>query len=88
MPDLLGTLLGQYRLTEVIRSGGMATVYKAYQPSLDRYVAVKVLFHSQNPQFTGRFQREARAIARLQHPNILSIYDYGEQDGLYYLVLQ
>jgi serine/threonine protein kinase len=69
MADLLNTHLGQYRLTEVIRRGGMATVYKAYQESLDRYVAVKVLFHSQDPQFAMRFKREARAIAHLQHPN-------------------
>src|SRR5690348_11750089 len=88
MSDLLGTLLGQYRLTEVIRTGGMATVFKAYQPSLDRYVAIQVLFHAENPQFAGRFQREARAIAQLQHPNILTIYEYGEQAGLFYLVLQ
>ena len=88
MRNLIGSQLGQYQLTEVIRRGGMATVYKAYQESLDRYVAVKVLFHSQDPQFVARFQREARAIAHLQHPNILPIFDSGEQDGLLYLVLQ
>ena len=88
MADLLNTHLGQYLLTEVIRRGGMATVYKAYQESLDRYVAVKVLFHAQDPQFAMRFQREARAIAHLQHPNILPIYDNGAQDGLLFLVLQ
>src|SRR5690348_9086038 len=88
MRNLIGTQLGQYQLTEIIRRGGMATVYKAYQESLDRYVAVKVLFHGQDPQFVARFQREARAIAHLQHPNILPIFDYGEQDGLLFLVLQ
>ena len=88
MTDLLNTSLGQYQLIEVIGHGGMSTVYKAYQASLDRFVAVKVLFRSQDPQFIGRFKREARAIAHLQHQNILPIYDYNEQDNLLYLVLQ
>ena len=66
----------------------MATVYKAHQASLDRYVAVKVLPTNPDPQFAARFKREARAIAQLQHPNILPVYDYGEQDGLLYLVVQ
>jgi serine/threonine protein kinase len=88
MSDLIDTQLGQYHLNSVIRRGGMSTVYKAYQASLDRYVAVKVLMHNRDPQFAARFKREARAIAQLQHPNILPIYDYGEQEGLLYLVLQ
>jgi serine/threonine-protein kinase len=87
MPELIGTQLGQYQLIAIIRRGGMATVYKAYQPILDRHVAVKVL-HNRDSQFAVRFKREARAIAQLQHHNILPIYDYGEQDGLLYLVLQ
>jgi serine/threonine protein kinase/formylglycine-generating enzyme required for sulfatase activity len=86
--ELIGTQLGQYRLTESIRRGGMATVYKGYQASLDRYVAIKVLFFNRDPNFAARFKREARAIAQLQHPNILPIYDYGEQDGMLYLALQ
>src|SRR5919108_3680699 len=86
--DLTGTQLGQYQLTEAVRRGGMSTVYKAYQPSLDRYVAIKVLLSNRDPQFAARFKREARAIAHLQHPNILPIYDYGEQNGLLYFVLQ
>jgi len=86
--ELIGTQLGQYRLTEIIRSGGMATVYKGYQASLDRFVAIKVLFFNRDPNFAARFKREARAIAQLQHPNILPIYDYGEQDGMLYLALQ
>src|SRR3954469_16604065 len=80
--------LGQYQLLEEVGSGGMAVVYKAYQPSLDRFVAVKVMNSSADPQFTARFRREARAIASLQHHNILPIYDYGEQDGWLYFVLQ
>src|SRR6266536_241955 len=70
MTDLIGTRLNQYELTEIVRRGGMSTVYKAYQGSLDRFVAVKVLFTNRDPQFAARFKREARAIAALQHRNI------------------
>jgi formylglycine-generating enzyme required for sulfatase activity/tetratricopeptide (TPR) repeat protein len=88
MSDLIGTRLNQYELREIVRRGGMSTVFKAYQESLDRYVAVKVLFTGRDPQFAARFKREARAIAALQHHNILPVYDYGEEEGLLYLVLQ
>src|SRR3712207_1968197 len=88
MQQLRDTYLGQYHLIELIRRGGMSTVYKAYQPSLARYVAIKVLLRTDDPQSVPRFMREARAIAQLQHPNILPIYEYGEQEGLLYLVLQ
>nr|MDQ2998077.1 protein kinase [Chloroflexota bacterium] len=88
MTDLIGTRLNQYELAEIIRRGGMSTVYKAYQDSLDRFVAVKVLFTNRDPQFAARFKREARAIAALQHHNILPVYDYGEQEGMLFLVLQ
>src|SRR5215207_5402334 len=88
MTDLIGMRLNQYELAEIIRRGGMSTVYKAYQDSLDRFVAVKVLFTGRDPQFSARFKREARAIAALQHHNILPVYDYGEQEGLLFLVLQ
>jgi hypothetical protein len=87
MGDLVGQRLGSYELREAVRRGGMSTVYKAWQPSLDRWVAVKVLSHPGDPQFAARFQLEARSIARLQHPNIIPIYDYGEQDGQLYLVV-
>lgn len=86
--ELIDRRLGQYLITEVIAYGGMATVYKATQPSLDRVVAIKVLRHDADPQFAARFKREARATAALQHHNILPIYDNNEQDGLLYLVLQ
>ena len=88
MTELDNIQLGQYKLIEAIGHGGMATVYKAYQESLDRYVAIKVLLSNRDPQFATRFKREARAIAALQHHNILQIYDYGEQNGLLYFVLQ
>jgi serine/threonine protein kinase len=85
--DLVGQQLGQYELRELVRYGGMATVYKAYQPSLDRWVAVKVLDRPEDATFVARFEAEARAIARFQHPNIVPVYDYGEQDGHLYLVV-
>ena len=88
MTNLIDTRLGQYHITEIIRRGGMSMVYKAYQDSLDRFVAVKVLSSHRDPQFAARFKREARAIAALQHHNILPVYDFGEQGDLLFLVLQ
>ncbi|HEU5016154.1 MAG TPA: protein kinase [Roseiflexaceae bacterium] len=85
---LLNSYLGPYRLIEVLGRGGMATVYKAYQASLDRFVAIKVLQHPNNADYAARFKAEARSLALLQHPNILPVHDYGEQDGVFYLVLQ
>src|SRR6266516_631179 len=88
MTDYDNTQLGQYKLIEAIGHGGMATVSKAYQEALDRYVAVKVLLSNRDPQFAARFKREARASAALQHHNMLPMYDYGEQNGLLYFVMQ
>jgi len=82
-----GTTLGQYRVVERIGRGGMATVYRAYHPALDRYVAVKVLpeFFAEDPSYRERFQQEARSVARLKHPNILEVFDFGYEDGVAYL---
>ncbi len=90
MVNLIGQTLGQYRIIEQIGQGGMATVYKAYQPSLDRYVAIKVLppYFAHEPGFAMRFTREAKAIARLNHPNILPIYDFGQEGELSYIVMK
>jgi serine/threonine protein kinase len=87
---LVGQTLGQYRLVERIGRGGMATVYKAYQPSLDRYVAVKVLptYLAHDPDFATRFRREARAIAKLNHPRILPVHDFGQEGELSYIVMR
>lgn len=81
-------VLGHYELGDVIRRDGMFTTHKAYQESLDRYVAVKLLNDPGDSEFRARFQREARILARLQHPNILPIYEQGEADGVPYLVVQ
>lgn len=90
MPDLVGHTLGQYRIIEQIGLGGMATVYKAYQPALERYVAIKVLpaYYAHEPGFAERFTREARAVAKLTHPHVLPIYDFGQESGLSYIVMQ
>jgi serine/threonine protein kinase/formylglycine-generating enzyme required for sulfatase activity len=83
---LIGTTLGKnFYLIELIRRGGMSSVYKARQSSLfDRIVAVKV---THNPELLERFKLESSLSAKLQHPNILQIIDYGEEDGLAFLVL-
>ena len=90
MTELIGQMLGPYRIMEQIGIGGMATVYKAYQASMDRYVAVKVLprHFAESASFMGRFEQEARTIAKLEHPHILPVHDYGEQDGNAYLVMR
>lgn len=90
MDDLIGRNLGPYRIVEPLGLGGMSTVYKAHQPSMDRMVAIKVLprHFAADPTFTGRFKQEARVIARLEHARILPVYDYGEADGIIYIVMR
>jgi len=90
MNGLIGGQLGPYRIVEQIGVGGMATVYKAYQPAMDRYVAVKVIspHFAQDETFLRRFRREARAVAQLEHAHILPVHDYGEAEGRPYLVMR
>lgn len=85
-----GQMLGPYRIIEQIGQGGMATIYKAYQPSMDRTVAVKILPSqlASSEEFTQRFRQEAHIIARLEHPHILPVIDYGESEGVTYLVMR
>ncbi len=88
--SLTGFALGQYQIVARIGSGGMATVYRAIQTSLNREVAVKILpSHFANDEaFVERFKQEAVAIATLRHPNILNIFDYGEQNGVIFMVME
>lgn len=88
--SLIGQTLGQYQIIEQIGQGGMATVYKAYQSGLDRFVAIKVLpaQHALTPGFKERFNLEAKAVAQLSHPNILPIYDAGIAGDLSYFVMK
>ena len=85
-----GQMLGPYQITNQIGKGGMATVYKAYQASMDRYVALKVVAGqlTDDPNFMQRFRQEARLIARLEHPHILPVYDFGEADDIPYMVMR
>lgn len=88
--DLTGTTLGNYRVLSEVGRGGMAVVYKGYQPSLDRYVAVKVMSPSlaKEDTFLERFQREAASVARLRHHNIVQVFDYGVQSDISYMVME
>ena len=88
--NLIGRSVGQYRIVEPIGQGGMATVYKAYQPALERFVAIKLLptRHAIANGFSERFEREARAVAQLNHPNILPILDFGQEDDFSFIVMK
>src|SRR5262249_30985067 len=83
-----GATVGAYRIVEKLGEGSLAIVYKAYQPALDRHVTLKVLKAtlSDEPALRLRFQHEARQGARLDHPNIISVHDFLEIDGLLCLV--
>jgi serine/threonine protein kinase len=85
-----GASLGPYRIIEPLGRGGMASVYKAYEAALDRYVAVKVLppefLH--DPTFAERFRREARVVARLEHPNIIPIFAFDIADGIPWMAMR
>lgn len=89
MNNLVGQKFGPYEITAKIGEGGMAVVYKGYQQSLNRYVAIKVLRSelAQDKEFVERFRREALSVADLSHPNILHVYDAGFSDGVYYIVM-
>ena len=77
-------------ILELLGAGGMGVVYKARQPGLDRFVAVKVLWprHSSESEFVLRFQREAKAMAALTHPGIVQVHDFGVESGLCFLVME
>src|SRR5215467_8149458 len=87
---LIGTTLGKYRILAPLGQGGMARVYRAHQENLDREVAIKVLppWYAADRNFVERFNQEARLVARLSHPNIVTIHDFSEQDGHLYIVMQ
>jgi len=84
------TKIGRYNIKSELGRGGMATVYHAYDPRFERDVAIKVLPHAflHDPQFRTRFEREAKMIALLEHPAIVPVYDFGEQDGQPYIVMR
>src|SRR4030095_7415727 len=86
----VGENIGPYQLLEQIGEGGMGTVFKAYHPALDRYVALKIIHPAfrEDQTFIARFQREARLVAKLEHPHIVPIYDYSEYEKVAYLVMK
>lgn len=85
----VGGRLGKYVILSELGRGGMAVVYKAHQPDLDRVVAIKVLFGAVLQQrFIERFQAEARAVAKMNHPGVIRIFEVGEQNGIHYLVME
>src|SRR5512147_2993768 len=81
---------GRYRVVRKLGTGGMASVYLAEDQELGRRVAIKILDdrHAEDEQFVERFRREAKNAAGLSHPNIVSIYDRGEVEGTYYIVME
>jgi predicted Ser/Thr protein kinase len=84
----LAALFPQLEILELIGVGGMGAVYKARQPGLDRLVALKILPMRDDPAFAERFTREARTLAKLNHPGIVTVYDFGQTGGLYYFVME
>jgi eukaryotic-like serine/threonine-protein kinase len=88
---VIGTLISErYRLEEKIGSGGMSSVYRAFDPMLERWVAIKLMHSdiSNDPDQLERFRREARAVAQLNHPHVVTVIDAGEDDGAPYIVFE
>ena len=87
---LEGQTLGKYRILDALGRGGMAQVFRAYHPHLDRYVAIKVLRSDlvEQDEFLARFRREAHAVSGLRHPNIVQVFDFDVQDDLHYMVME
>jgi serine/threonine protein kinase len=93
--SLEGQTLGKYRVLDALGRGGMARVYRAYHPQLERYVAIKVMradLLQEDEQLGGawgeRFRREARAVAALRHPNVVHVFDFDVQDDISYMVME
>src|ERR671917_241440 len=88
---VIGTLIGErFRLDEKVGSGGMSSVYRAFDPTLERHVAIKLMHRdiSSDPDQLERFRREARAVAQLNHPHVVTVIDAGEDDGNPYIVFE
>jgi serine/threonine-protein kinase len=90
-PPQSGDLIAdRYELEELVGTGGMSTVFRAHDRQLDRRVAIKILHehYAEDPEYLERFRREARAVARLSHPNIVTVIDRGDDDGRQYIVFE
>ncbi len=90
MDQYVGRQIGNYKIIELIGKGGMAAVYKGYQPSMNRNVAIKIMAQQYTGEeaFVQRFENEARLIAQLEHAHILPVYDFGQQEGMLYIVMR
>lgn len=90
MTDFVGQKIGEYLVVARLGQGGMAQVYKAYQPRLGRYVAIKILHAhlAEDPDFVNRFEREARACSTLQHSSVVRVFDFSHEEATYYMTLQ
>ena len=90
MPLSAGSRLGPYQIEGLLGAGGMGEVYRAHDSRLGRDVAVKIVPEAvaADPEALGRFEREARAVAMLSHPNILTLYDVGRSEGVSYAVME
>ncbi|MGJ3240960.1 MAG: serine/threonine-protein kinase [Anaerolineae bacterium] len=88
--ELAGLQIDEYKLVSIIGQGGMSAVYRAYQEELDRDVAIKILSGelAQDPSYIARFKDEAKMSARLEHPHIVPVYDFGVQDALSYVAMR
>src|SRR6185369_7353471 len=88
--SLIGTTLGGCEIMEVIGRGGMGVIFRARQKSLDRIVAMKILSPklADDALFVQRFHREARSIARVNHSNILAVYDVGSEKDIHYMIME
>lgn len=87
--EKLAQLFPELEIETLIGAGGMGAVYRVRQKNLDRVVALKVfLYENDDAEFAARFQREARALARLNHPNIVTVHDFGQRDGMHYLMME
>src|SRR5580658_2682799 len=89
-PADLAAQFPQLEIIELLGMGGMGMVYKARQPRLDRLVALKILpvASSRDPSFAERFEREAKALAKLNHPGIVTLYDFGQTTEYYYFIME
>src|SRR5258708_10266408 len=85
----IGQQFGDYVIQTLLGKGGMARVYRAHDPNLDRVAAIKVIDPgvAHDPEYTRRFKREAQAVAKLSHPNIVEIYQFGTVHGVYYMAM-
>src|SRR6266446_6068710 len=90
MPLQSGAKFGPYEIITLIGAGGMGEVYRGRDTRLDRLVAIKVLpaHLAEQPELRERFEREARAVAALNHPHICTLFDVGEHDGMHFLVME